>query len=207
MRFTQLRFDGESLVLCASKLAIGRRRNNAASRFIRRLISKRCKSCQTLYQSRMRIILAVAFCSLFCVASISAKQRHCTIRIHAEANAHDSEVFSSKVRSQFTGKDVVIEKTPTLTELDVAAFRPYPTADGSFGALLQFDDHGQIALDSLSIERRGTFLFVFVNGRPITELRVDRRVADGKIYLPRGITAADIELMRKDWRMTGAKKK
>jgi hypothetical protein len=155
----------------------------------------------------MRMMLATVLCSLLFVGAGSAKQRHCTVRVHAEGNAHDSEVFSSKVRSKFTGKDVVIEKTPTLSELDVAAFRPYPTADGSFGVLLQFDDHGKMALDTLSIERRGTFVFVFINGRPITELQIDRRVSDGKIYLPSGITAADIELMRKDWPMIGAKKK
>ena len=101
----------------------------------------------------------------------------------------------------------MIEKTPTLSERDVVAFRPYPAQNGSYGVLLQFDDHGKIALDALSIERRGGFLFVFVNGRAITELQVDRRVADGQIYLPSGLSPADIELMRKDWRLIGEKKK
>jgi hypothetical protein len=102
---------------------------------------------------------------------------------------------------------VVIEKTPSISERDVVAFYPYPLPDGSYGVLLDLDDHGKLALDTLSIERRGTFLFVFVNGRPITELRVDQRVSDGKIYLPSGLTAADIELMRKDWRVIGQRKK
>ena len=51
------------------------------------------------------------------------------------------------------------------------AFRPYPAADGTFGVLLQLDDHGKIALDTLSIEHRGSSLFVFINGRPLTELQ------------------------------------
>ena len=46
------------------------------------------------------------------------------------------------------------------------------------------DDHGRTILDTMSIERRGSLLFVFINGRPLTELQVDRRVSDGKIYLP-----------------------
>ena len=65
--------------------------------------------------------------------------------------------------------------------------------------LFQLNEHGRLALDSLSIERRGGLLFVFINNRPITELRIDRRVSDGKIYIASGLTANDVELMRKDW--------
>jgi hypothetical protein len=73
--------------------------------------------------------------------------------------------------------------------------------------LLQLDDHGRTVLDTLSVERRGSYLFVFLNGRPVTELQVDRRVSDGKIYLPSGLTAADIKSMDKDWKLIGGRKK
>ncbi|PYJ12965.1 MAG: hypothetical protein DME93_05225 [Verrucomicrobia bacterium] len=63
-----------------------------------------------------------------------------------------------------------------------------------------------MVLDTLSVERRGGFLFVFVNGRAITELQIDKRVSDGKIYIPSGLTAADIDLMKKDWRSIGQQK-
>jgi hypothetical protein len=152
------------------------------------------------------LIVAVA-CSLLCALPTAAKRPHCLLRFHAEANAHDSDVFANTVRSQFTGKSVAIEKTPTLSERDVVSFRPYPARDGSYGVLLQFDDHGKLALETLSIEKRGGFLFVFLNGRPLTELQVDRRIADGKIYLPSGFTVSEIELMRKDWPLIGARKK
>jgi len=62
-------------------------------------------------------------------------------------------------------------------------------------------------LDTLSVEHRGSFLFIFVNGRPLTELQVDRRVSDGKIYLSSGLTAIDIQLMSKDWKLLGKRKK
>ena len=71
----------------------------------------------------------------------------------------------------------------------------------------QLDEHGRVVLDTLSVERRGSLLFVFINGRPITELEIDKRVSDGKIYIPSGLTSADIELMKKDWRMIGQRKK
>jgi hypothetical protein len=61
------------------------------------------------------------------------------------------------------------------------------------------NEHGRLALDSLSVDRRGGRLYVFINNRPITELQIDRRVSDGKIYIPAGLTPADIQLLRKDW--------
>ena len=87
-----------------------------------------------------------------------------------------------------------------------SAFSPYPAQNGTYGALIQLDEHGRVVLDTLSVERRGGFLFVFINGRPITELQIDKRVSDGKIYIPSGLTAADIDLMKKDWRSIGQAK-
>ncbi len=144
---------------------------------------------------------------LFLLASSAAlASGHCTFRVHVGANKNDGAVFAQPFRS-VNGKSVFIEKTAWLSERDVKSFYPYHAADGSYGALLQLDDHGRTVLDTLSVERRGTTLFVFVDGRPLTELQVDRRVSDGKIYLPSGLTQADIKLMAKDWKIIGRKKK
>ena len=87
------------------------------------------------------------------------------------------------------------------------AFSTYPAPDGTFGALFQLDEHGKVVLDTLSVERRGAFLFVFINSRMITDLQIDKRVSDGKIYVPSGLTAADVELMKKKWRSPGERKR
>src|SRR4029078_111135 len=117
------------------------------------------------------------------------------------------DVFSIPAHATASGKDVAIEKLPWITEHDVMAFSPYPAQNATFGALVQFDDHGRTVLDTLSVERRGGFLFVLINGRMITELRIDKRVSDGKIYVPSGLTAADVELMKKQWRSPGERKR
>jgi hypothetical protein len=131
------------------------------------------------------------------IASPGEAKTHSTIRVHAEANASNGPVFSTQLR--FLGQTVTIEKVPTLSENDVTGIQTYRAADGTHGALFQLNEHGRLALDSLSAERRGGLLFVFINGRPITDFRVDRRVSDGKIYIASGLTANDIELLRKDW--------
>src|SRR5437588_145627 len=139
--------------------------------------------------------------------SATGKDRHCIFRVHVEANPNDTAIFSTSVRALFSGKQVAIERMPRLSERDVVAFYPYPAGDGNYGALFQLDDHGKIALDPLSIERRGSLLFVIINGRPITELQIDQRISDGRIYIASGLTKADIDLMKKDWRLIGEKKK
>ena len=155
----------------------------------------------------MKSLSASIFAMLVALTPVVAKDRHCVFRLHVEANPRDSTVFATSVPAKFSGKDIAIERTPRISEQDVVAFYPYTAADKRYGALIQLDDHGRIALDSLSIERRGGLVFVFINGRPITELQIDRRVADGKIYIASGLTTADIALMKKDWRLIGQRKK
>jgi len=136
-----------------------------------------------------------------------AKSRHFMLRVHAQANAADTEVFSTSVRAKLSGKEVAIEKVARITENDVQSFYPYPLGNGQFGVLLQLDEHGRVALDALSVERRGGYLFVFIDGRAITELQIDKRVTDGQLYIPSGLTAADILLMKKDFKVMGQKKR
>jgi hypothetical protein len=140
---------------------------------------------------------ALAFLMGFAVASLGQAKTASMLRVHAEANANNGPVFSTQLK--FLGRMVTIEKVPTVSENDVRAVQTYRAADGTYGALFQLDEHGRLALDTASVERRGGLLFVFINGRPITELRVDRRVSDGKIYIASGLTANDIALLKKDW--------
>jgi hypothetical protein len=155
----------------------------------------------------MKTLCIFVFCVAFALIDAAAKERHCTFRVHAQANPQDTDVFSIPARAASSGKDVAIEKLPWITEHDVRGFSPYPAQKGTFGALFQLDDHGRTVLDTLSVERRGGFLFVLINGRMITELQIDKRVSDGKIYVPSGLTAADVELMKKQWRVPGKRKR
>jgi hypothetical protein len=155
----------------------------------------------------MKRVMVTAVGLLFALSATLAKNPHCTFRVHTEANANDGSVFATPFHSPFSNRDVFIEKTAWISEREVAGFYPYQARDGSYGVLLQLDDHGKIVLDTLSVEHRGSFLFIFVNGRPLTELQVDRRVSDGRIYLSSGLTAIDIQLMSKDWKLLGKRKK
>lgn len=148
-----------------------------------------------------------ALLALLLPSIAQAGKPHCTLRAHVEANVNDGAVFSTQMRSSVTGKNIVLEKIPTISERDVIGFAAYQAPDGSYGVLFQLDDHGKLALDTLSVDRRGRFLYVFVNGRPLAEMQIDRRITDGKLYLASGLTKGDLTLMRKDWRLIGERKK
>lgn len=154
----------------------------------------------------MKSIFASLIVALFAV-SVSGKDGHCVFRVHVEANANDTATFSSSVPALFSGKRVAIERMPRLSERDVVAFYPYPAKDGSYGALFQLDEHGRLALDTLSVELRGRLLFVLVNGRPVAELQIDQRVTDGRVYVASGLSKADIDALKQCWRLIGEKKK
>ncbi len=153
----------------------------------------------------MRTLLVVALLIAF-GGRAEAGSGHCKFRVHVEANSRDGAVFAQPIRS-LSGRTVYIEKTAWLSERDVRAYYPYRAADGSYAALLEFDDHGRTVLDTLSVERRGAILYVFLNGRALTELQIDRRNDDGRIFLSSGLTKADIKSMHRDWKMIGGKKK
>jgi hypothetical protein len=159
---------------------------------------------QMLSESMGRKALCILTLGLvFALSDGFGKQQHCTFRVHAQANPRDTDTFSIPAPATSSGREVAIQKMPWITEHDVVGFSPYQAPYGTYGALFQLDDHARVVLDTLSVEHRGGFLFIFVNGRLITELQVDKRVSDGRIYVPSGLSAADIEKMKKDWRLIG----
>jgi hypothetical protein len=155
----------------------------------------------------MRRITALVLLVFLLPAASGMAKPHCTLRVHLAGKEEDGAVFSSQLHSPATGKNVIIQKVPAISEHDVVAFSPYHASDGSYGALFQLDDHGRLVLDTLSVERRGTYLYVFVNGRPVSELQIDRRVTDGRLYLASGLTEKDLALMQKDWPRIGQRKR
>ena len=155
----------------------------------------------------MKRAAAIVLLAFFALGKAEAAKPKSTLRVHLQANENDSAVFSTKMRSPTTGKNIVMEKVPRISEQDVVAFYPYQAADSSYGVLFKLSEHGKLALDTVSVERRGAFLYIFVNGRPAAEQQIDRRVSDGKIFVPSGLTQNDLALMRQQWRLMGQRKK
>src|SRR6266536_6398629 len=73
----------------------------------------------------MRTLCVFVFCLAFALIDTAAKQRHCTFRVHAQANAQDGDVFSMPARATSSGKDVAIQNLPWITDHDFIGFSPY----------------------------------------------------------------------------------
>ena len=76
----------------------------------------------------MKIFTVFAFCLLWVSVAGVAKQRHCTFRVHAQANPRDTEVFSTSVHAQVSGKEIAIEgKLTTRNYTDKEGIKRYIT--------------------------------------------------------------------------------
>src|SRR5215471_20036172 len=62
----------------------------------------------------MRTFSVFVFCLAFALIDAAAKQRHCTFRVHAQANAQDTDVFSTSAGTTSSGKAIAIQKLPWI---------------------------------------------------------------------------------------------
>ena len=149
------------------------------------------------------LIAALMFATLLCAprltpsAQASGKKKRdpsIAIRFHAQTSGYDPE-FAAKVKLGNPPQEITVEKIPSFSEHDFASFYPYRAADGTYSAVFKLDRHGEATLEELSTEKRGSLLVVVVNGRPLTTLLIDRRITDGIIFIPSGLTVENIQAL------------
>ena len=116
------------------------------------------------------------------------------IRFHAQTSGYDP-VFAAKVRLGDPPQEMTVEKIPLITEHDFLSFYPYRAADGTFSAVFKLDRHGSATLEELSTDKRGQSLVVVVNGQPLTSLLIDRTIKDGILFIPSGLSEANIRAL------------
>src|SRR5437667_3412286 len=127
-------------------------KSNKRSKIIRRVMSRLnspkvfgvAKFVSNPLSSGMKTLCVFAICLAFALADGIAKQRHCTFRVHAQANPRDTEAFATSVRAQISGKEVAIEKMPWISEHEVIGFTHYPAQNGTYATRIQFADHGRV---------------------------------------------------------------
>ena len=150
-------------------------------------------------------ILLVPLLAL-CLMGFAKKQPLVTVRFHTQANKQDTETFASPITLQNPTREIFIQKIPFLSENDVVAIYPFQAQDGTMGCAFKFDEHGTLELDTQSIMRRGSDLVGFINGRLVCDLLVDRRVSDGIVEIPNGLTPLEIQALQKRFRTMGSPK-
>ena len=124
--------------------------------------------------------------------SSNKKKDELSIRIHGEGRPEDGEKFSVPV-VLLDGRKTTLSIMPLLNEHDIKAVYPIKAADGTYGAFLRLDGHGVNLLTQYSIEKAGpdATLTVFINGRQVISVIVDKPVKDGIFWIPSGMTVVE----------------
>jgi hypothetical protein len=128
------------------------------------------------------------------VAAGATKQNLVTVRFHPQIEQGGGE-FTKPAKLQHSGKPVLMGTMPLINERDIVSAMTFPASDGTAGAYFKLDSHGTNLVMQHTFSRRGTFVFVFFNGRQLGDLLIDRPVSDGIITIPSGLTMNDVELI------------
>ena len=144
----------------------------------------------------MRIFrfLLLPLCVLVFVAG--AKKPKATVRFHVEVDPVSGSAFSTT--SQLPdNREVTLGKVPEISEQDIVAIHPFEDALGTWGCAFKLNPGAKNRLEALSVERKGSMMVAFVQGRMVTAMIIDRRVSDGVIIIPSGIDTEEMELLLK----------
>ena len=156
----------------------------------------------------MKLLRCLAsLCLILALAGFSQKNQVLTVTFHVETNARDTKSFALPVKLKNLKREAFIEKMPSITEREIAGIFPFAASDGTMGCSFQMDAHGTIWLVTLSVEHRGSALVAMINGRIVCDLLIDKRVSNGLITIPNGLTNEDVAGLTKKFHIIGTGKK
>lgn len=162
-------------------------------------------------QLRSAIVFAAAAVALCASAPAMSKQPKITVRFHAETNARDSGTFAMPVRLVYGQRETVLSRVPEFSERQIEAIFPFKTADGTWGCAFKLGEQGRIRLETMSSQQRGSALVVFVGTKAgqhqVMDMVIDQPVTNGLITVHRGLTAMEVEFLRKEFPVIGEDKK
>jgi hypothetical protein len=146
-------------------------------------------------------LLPILFLGLCCMG-MGQKKLDLSVRFYTQAARTDSESFAVPV-TLLNGQQTYVDVIAAISEHDIVAIYPFAVADGSGGCTFKLDDHGTIALDTLSVTKRGTLLIGTINGRQVSDVLIDQRVSDGILTIPNGITTDEMKQLLKRYPVLG----
>ncbi|MGF1656435.1 MAG: hypothetical protein ACFCU3_05580 [Verrucomicrobiales bacterium] len=139
-------------------------------------------------------------------AEAGSRKPKVSIRIHEMAATGDGPSFSVPVKPKGTNLEVPMSRLALVTEKDILGVYPYQNAQGQPAVALFLNPHGRLAVTTAT-HRQGQRLFLFVNGRHVVDLVVDRQIQDGILTIPQGLTTEEAQLIQRSFKSAGDKKK
>lgn len=145
-----------------------------------------------------RALIIIPLALLFCGF---ARKPKLGIRFHVEATGAAGGSFTLPAKFVNPAREGHIESVPFASERNVVAIHPVMNADSSIGCVFKLDQSGTLALRTVSTERRGASMVTFISTKggthQLVDLPIDKPILDGLIYIPRGISNGELEMLRK----------
>lgn len=144
------------------------------------------------------VVLALLLTCGLCSAMSGNKKPPFTITVHGQGAPEDNPkmVFTENVG----GQQMIFKILPEFSHANIAAFHPFPAADGNGnGVALKLDFRGTNALEVTTRTNLGQVLLTKVNGKSVDLLTIDRPVFDGIFTIWSGVPDEVIAVMEKKY--------
>lgn len=129
------------------------------------------------------------------------KEPEFSVRFYTETTTAGDDNLTVPVVVGNPPRKTFISRIANISENDIVGIYPFVTADNQFGCVFVLDTHGQTMLDTISVEKRGTALIALVNGRQVVDMLIDRRIPDGIVVIPRGLTVDELAMLKKHFKI------
>ena len=158
------------------------------------------------HRNVLRSLLAAAACA----ALGMAQKPEISVRFFEEASPHDTDHFSRVIQFHHPPHQGYVSSIPSIHEGMIKAVYPFEAANGTWGCTFFLNANGMTALDVVSTSRRGSTLVAFVATKggvhQAAELLIDKRITDGIISIPEGLTEKEVDAITKNWPTLGPNK-
>lgn len=136
-----------------------------------------------------------------CFVAAAKKETAVTVRFYPEAIGGDINTYPDPVWLQEPTRKIYRSKIAAISEQDVSSIYLYQVSDGSVGCVFILNDRGKAALDTLSVEKHGSTITAVVNNRMIINLLIDKRISDGILVIPHGMTIQEGMMLKNTFKV------
>jgi hypothetical protein len=158
----------------------------------------------------MKFRIVAAILALGASAFGSSQKPKITIRFHPEVNPNDGSSMAMPVNLHYARRAAYVARVPAFAEKQIKAIYPFESDDGSWGCFFQLNDQGRIRLETMSTEQLNTAIVMYVGTKmgqhQVIDMLIDKPITSGTITIPRGLTPAEVVVMREQFPVIGETK-
>ena len=127
---------------------------------------------------------------LFSLLLLSCGETKLPISFHIEASEGQGRKFTIPYQGQ------LYDKSPFITQKDFATYRSFPSADGTFGIVLNAKPGISNRIEAYTADNLGKNILPIANGHMMELLRLyNKPITNGSLVIWGGFTPADLAVL------------